>query len=40
LKLALAISAVVTLFFFFIPTPLVTVAKTAADALLNTNLTH
>lgn len=40
LKLALAISAVVTLFFFFIPTPLVAAAKVAADALLNTNLAN
>ena len=40
LKLALAISAVVTLFFFFLPTPLVLAAKTAASTLINGSLTH
>ena len=40
LKLALAISAFVTLFFFFLPTPLVLAAKAAANALINGSLTH
>ena len=40
LKVALAISGFVTLFFFLLPTPLVIAAKTAANALINGSLTH